>query len=746
LLLPRYGQRGEIDPQSKMIFPPCYGSDKQDAFLVALPCFSVQVSVQKKKNFDENIFFQTVIKLWEIKRAEGFNNSQTLDYITRKTTLDRLVVKQILAQEKENSDRETHETNYGEETSDCFLIYEPIGKKFLHPCISKEDYENFHCVESVIPNTKRHDISFSMQMADHDETALMLGLDHAGTSWDQFQTLTHPDQIPSNVLEESKRIIQTRPGSHVKVESAGNWEPVWLVCNCGVDPRDLTAVSVHSVVSDRYGKYLLEILRDTAHNHPDANQELLRKLEKLEERRQVQLENAVRFDDEQRTAQTWLLSRYPGLCQYKDVQKKVSTFIARFPDDSSKAKDDDFYGNSTWREERRKEIERDFHTAMEAVFTAAVNSLYPANKDEEIGKAIANLQPGCKNSAAYLAEMAKGIGFTDAERCRQFFEVSSIRGSEISSILNLAGGQERRKKGQYGLMELIIASMIEAYVEPQHPFRKIASRCPNFFDVVKKSKGKRDKVMHNDEQGNPADAVEELFRKKALLECCLELLSGRSDKQQETKLQKKFDGQYAAKVKADQMAKHYASLIKLDGTKEAAWGVCYRFNYRDPQFFSECYNLMDCLLFELICRYECPNGEDVLKQLFTGNTDAENWLPVQHLFEKYGCAFLKDVPASKTCDLFGKGRESRKWPMRSKLAVVFVTFDHDQPAMLKELLAQFPDIVLVADEIHKGRGHNNHTDFSASQDGYQGFMTHLLSSCEAVATMILEEKKNGKER
>lgn len=728
--------------------PPRFDSEKESAFLVALPCFSVQVSVQKKKNFDENIFFKTVIKLWAIKQAEGFSESQTIEYITRKTTLDRLVVKQILAQEKENSDRDTHETNYGEERNFFFLIYEPIGRKFLYPCISEKDYEDYHSVDDVRPDTKRHDISFSMKMEDHDENALMLGLDHAGTSWDQFQALTHPDQIPSRELEESKRMLQTQPGSRVTVESVNDWKPVWLVCNCGVDPIDLTAVSVNSVVSNRHAKYLLEILRDTAHNNPDANQELLRKLEKLEERRQVHLENAAHFDDEQRTVQTRLLSRYPDLRQYKDVQKKVSTFIARFPDDSSKAKDDGFYRNSVWSKERREEIERDFHTAMEAVFTVAVKSLYPTNKDEEIGKAIANLRPGCKNSAAYLAEMAKEIGFTDAERCRQFFEKSSIKASEknrISKMLNLTSGQESQKNEQYGLMELVIAFMIEAYVEPQHPFRKIASHCPNFFEVVKKSKGKRDKVMHNDEQRDSADTVEELFRKKALLECCLELLSRRSDRQQEVELQKKFDGQHAAKVKTDEMVKHYASLTRLDGTKEAAWDVCYRFNYRDPQFFSECYNLMDTLLFELINRYECPNREDVLKRLFAGNTDAENWLSVQHLFRKYGCDFLKDIPASKTCDLFRRDQESRKWPMRSKLAVAFVTFDHDQPAILKKLLAQFPDIVMVADEIHKGRGHNNNTDFSASQDGYQGFTTHLLSSCEAVATMILEEKENGKE-
>ena len=76
--------------------------------------------------------------------------------------------------------------------------------------------------------------------------------------------------------------------------------------------------------------------------------------------------------------------------------------------------------------------------------------------------------------------------------------------------------------------------------------------------------------------------------------------------------------------------------------------------------------------------------------------------------------------------------------MRNKLAVLFVTFDQDQPNVLNKIIKEFPDIVLVTDEIHKGRGHNNSTDFSTSPDGFETFTNHLLTCCEAIAKMILE--------
>ncbi len=747
LLIPRYNN-DSLDPQSKTVFPSCFG--KQDAFLVALPCFSVEISIQHRKNHDDNVFFKTVSRLYKIKESEGLEENQIYDYITRKTALDRLVVKKILEQENNHADRITKEENYEEERNRCVLIYEPIGGIFLYPCIAREDYEHYGQVEedSVAPNTKQHVVSFTMQIADHAETALMLGIDNRGTGWDQFHDLVHPDHVPLGTLKEIKKEIEKgNRGSCITAEDAGNWQPVWLVCSCGVDPRDLTAVSVRSVASNKYGKQLLTIIRDTTRSNPDANQELLRKLEKLEERRQFHLEHAVTFAEEKRDAQIGLLSRYPDLRQYGDVSDKVSAFIARFPSDASAEKSGDTLQNHVWDEWGRREAMRDFHTAMEAVFTASVNIHYPVRKQNAIMMAIAPLRSSQESFAGYFAGMAKEIGFTEVEQCRQTFEKTAIRVRDIPKILEQTGeaGSSKDDKKQWGLMELVIASMMEAYVDPSHPFRKIASRCPNLFEVVKESKKKRDKETHNDQQKDPLDTVEELYRKRALLESCLELLSARVDRQQEAVLRKKWGGQIAAASKAKEMVKNYAALGKLVETKEAAWEVCYRLHYKDAQFFSKCYNLMDALLLELLHKYDCPHGKTVLAQFLTGKTDAENWLCVQRLFGKYGCEYLKDVPASRTCDLLGKGRETSKWPMRSKLAVIFVTFDHDQPEILKEMLHLFPDLVLIADKIHKARGHNNSTDFSASKDGYQGFTMHLLSSCEAVAKMILEGKKDGKE-
>ena len=746
LLVCRYNQQGFADPNGTRILPKW--ATTRESLSVALPFFSVELQIQEKKVLEENIFFKTVSMLREIKQKEGLNEQQTLDYIVEKTTLDRLVVKTILKRTAQNTDLFTGIINRGTESKPYYLIYDPIGKEFLMPCIPADDYKKFMTVEvgSVKPNTKRHDLRFSLQMAEHSERALLLGFDYSTTSWDQFSILASPVSVPAKVLEEIKENVEKiKKDGHVEVKEVGNWNPILFVCTCCIDQDDLSSISVHSVVSDGYSRYLFELIRDTANRNPVVNQELLSALKRLEEQRQFHLNNASLFIDEQRDAQIWLISRYPGLKQYDDVRKKVSIFIARFPKDDQNNKDAAFSQSLDWNDSQREDITRDFHTAMESVFEIAVRKCYPSHSDEKVKDAFSVLKPSRKNYTDYFVPMAQEIGFTDIKLCTKFFDTSSIRANDVKAILADANpkNQSTQRRKQFGLSELIVAMMIEANADETHPFRKIAPKCPNLFEAMKSSKTRRDRITHNDEEKLPIPSVDELFRMRALLEICIELLAKRSGKQEEIQAEEALqvqyaNGQYAAKVKADEQVKPLVFLSSLEGTRDAVWSVSYRFHFQDPLYFSECYNLMDGLLLELINRFDCPTGEIVLEQVFAGKTDGSDWATVQQIFEKYGCDYLKDLPAPSTADLLRDKRQIKKWSMRNKLAVVFVTFDKDQPEILKKTISLFPDIVLVTDEIHKGRGHNNNTDFSASEDGYQKFNTHLLGCCEAVAKMILE--------
>lgn len=742
LLICRYNNYGEVDPNSARILSKWATS--KESFNIALPFFSIELQIQQKKVLEENIFFRTVSMLKNIKSKEGMNDQQVIDYIVEKTALDRLVVKTILKRVEKNTDHYTGATYIESSSQVCYLLYDPIGKKYLFPCLHEDQYNRFRAVEidSVRPNTKRHDLSFVLQMGNHPERALLLGFDHNENSWEQYNDLTTAPPVPKRVLEEIKRNIEAKDdGKHVEVKEIGNWEPVFLVCNCCIDKDDLSSIAVHSVVSDKYSRYLLDIIKSVATSNPLANQELLSELKRIEEIRRFQLENASLFLDEQKDAQVWLLARYPDLKQFEDVRKKVSTFIARFPKDFLDNKDRTILQSAQWTDSQREDITSDFHTAMETIFETAVNRCYPDGDDQRIKDAFIVLKPRRKNYTDYFVPMAQEIGFTDIKLCENFFATSTIRANDIKKILaNADPRSQSNDKKKYGLSELILAMMIEANADETHPFRNIAPKCPNLFEAMKSSKVRRDRIIHKDEEKLPISSVDELFRMRALVELCLELIAPRSGTEQVIQTETALNGQYAARVKADEEVKQLKSLLSLEGTREAVWNVSYRFYYKDPLYFSECYNLMDGLLLELINRYDCPNGETLIEETFTVSADSGAWEKVQKLFEKYHCSYLKDLPPPATGDLLRDKRQIKKWSMRNKLAVLFVTFDKDQPDVLNNIIKDFPDIVLVTDEIHKARGHNNSTDFSASSDGYTTFTNHLLACCEETAKMILEVK------
>ena len=744
LLICRYNQNGEVDPTGARILPKWASS--KESFNIALPFFSVQLQIQEKKVLDENIFFRTVSMLKTIKSKEGLNEQQTIDYIVEKTALDRLVVKTILKRVAQNTDRYTGETYIKTTSQPFYLIYDPIGKEYLFPCLSEDDYKHFSEVEidSVRPNTKRHDLSFVLQMGDHPERALLLGFDCNENSWEQFNRLLTASPVPQRVLEGIKGFIENAErGKHVEVKEIGNWEPILFLCNCCIDQDDLSSVAVHSVVSDKYSRYLFETIKSVADSNPVANQEVIAELKRMEELRKFRLDNASLFIDEQKDAQVWLLARYPDLNKFEDVRKKVSTFIARFPKDYSENKDGTMLQSAEWTDSQREDITRDFHTAMESICETAVNICYPTGDDEKIKDAFTVLKPRRKDYSGYFVPMAEEIGFTDLDLCQRFFEFASVRANDIKAILADANprSQSTRQKKNYGLSELILAMMIEANADATHPFRSIAPKCPNLFEAMKSSKVRRDRIMHNDEEKLPVSSVDELFRMRALLEICLELIASRSGTQQAIQTETALNGQYAARVKADEQVKPLKSLLALEGTRDAVWNVSYRFHYKDPLYFSECYNLMDGLLLEIINRYDCPNGETLLEKTFAASADGSAWEIVKKLFEKYHCSYLKDLPPPATGDLLRDKRQIKKWSMRNKLAVLFVTFDQDQPDVLNEIIKRFPDIVLVTDGIHKGRGHNKSTDFNTPPDGFETFtdhLNHLLSCCEDIAKLILE--------
>ena len=757
LLVKRY----DDDPGN--IYPK--GVVKKESINVAFPFLCVKLSISNRLSFEDNIFIRTVSALYDIKEKEGYNNEQIIDYLAEKTALDRIVIKTILKKKKLNTDVVTNTLNTQENLKTVFLFYDPISKQFLPSCIEKSDFEYFSSVaeRSVEPNTRRHDLYFSLQLQSHRERALLLGFDGADSGWAKYEELTSPAQVPVKILEDVKYSLGIQHDvGNIVVNDVGEWQSVWLICNCSINSDDLSSIAINSPLSTRYSRQLYETIRKTVSNNPVANQELAGELERLDKIRLQRLENAATFIDEQQDAQIWILQRYPDLKQYESVLKKVATFIARFPKDNVDDRTGSMIIAGRWSDEERLDITRDFHSAMEYVFSAAVKKCFPNEYSEKIIQACEILRkPRPRGFASYFIPMAQEIGFPQ-NASEDFFTNNRVKHPHVREILIQANPDESsssRKKMQYGLTELIVAMMIEAAVDASHPFRRIAAICPNLFEAMANSKKWRDHIKHNDEQKPEPLSVDELYRMRALLSICLELLSRKTSKEEQAKTATLLNGRRAARIKADNEMQNYSAIKTLEGTRDYVREVSFRYYFQDPEYFSECYNLLaNGLFYELLNHFDCPNGEKTIDTVFTG-TNEEVWPRVLKIYEKYGCDYIKELPPPQTSDLFHAQRDIMKWSLRNKVAVMFATFDADRPELLKKIVTATPDIVTLTDTVHMCRGHNNEADFSKFDEGYIlyhspsggkqnpsepmmkvdiDFHKRLLDRCEVLSKFILE--------
>ncbi len=308
-------------------------------------------------------------------------------------------------------------------------------------------------------------------------------------------------------------------------------------------------------------------------------------------------------------------------------------------------------------------------------------------------------------------------------------QAAFIRRDQLKALL------DGKWKNGYHLSELLAANIIQAVVNPKHPFRILATKCHDLVSTIYYSITSRGDAKHdNDDKRNSVVVTRDVMTRtmdSLLLHVLgVQKLSGEAlDRERIIR---------AGRQKAIMEAEKQMSLYPiLSGFKDGdpLKKVCTSFFERRGDYFSVCSNLLDKLLSEVLSEQTLlEQRRNVAMSFFSGDRfpDAEK---MSDMFREIGCRY-------QTNDCPDTGKIKSSWnskflSLKNKLFLCVATLYRYNREYLDKIVQSVPEIAEITDIVCIERGHNNVTNFSASGDGYQEFHNRLLKCCENLYQLCL---------
>ena len=689
---------------------------------VLLPVIAYDVCLTTTIN-SENIIARTVIDLAKCYSVSIQDKGKVLDLITERTKLNRVLVKAILKRYQNSEEIDSDQENEGLEQKFYRMLYDPITKQFLPRFVPvDDDYQKNTSFEEIVPrviDTKQDvpSISFKFSMSDSRWfTASVLNYEIR----DSDIPLKPVDECPYSILHKYLRNPKD------KLVYLGSSETVGIVCALYLSQQDLSKIHVMNPVGKGSVDYLMKSIKEGIQAFPDRNEELGNCIQVMESNRKRHLEITRTFKDASNDSKYELLSRFPEINQYTDVWEYMAKLEANFNSFENTLES----GATDYLDSIKKEFATAFYNALEKIFSFSIHKNFPQNKVREIDNLVVplNSMRGTEQ-AAYFAEIAKKIGIENAE---DFFRNPGrpIQISQVQSILIAALSGETVLES---LLELVVAHIVQASVDEDHPFRKTVHLCPQLLRIVKQYPEIRNVAKHNNYALSALGklGLQEITEMKNLAETMLDLLLVPCVSWE---LQKKnaadIINQQNARIKATERLGDYPSLNEHYEAEvhENAERVCFCFAYQDPEYFSACSNLLSALTDVTLREFSVHAQRVNAAKCFCGDKNTDDRM-MHALFENYRCDYSSsDRPQTKKISKLL--RSVSKMTLKCKFYLCAVALDQNHPRLLGKIFSQAPELPKLIDYVCIERAHNKMTDFSAVPDGYEIFHKQILNTCE----------------
>ena len=694
---------------------------------IMIPAVAYQVCLTKSDVLD-NVVTRTVVDLAKYYERNGLAPGEVLDTVSERTKLARPLVKAILRQYENKLDAESGEENDRTTQEFYYVLYDPIMKRCYPDLIPAQDYEKNARFEETKPqyvdlNRKTERFSFKLSMSDsrrYSVHVLNAAVNDADIPKDP------KDIYSSGIVNRYLRNAKSR------LDYLGISETVGLICPCFLSRSDLSKIHVMSQKGNETMDQLMESIRASIHAFPELNSELDGCMREMDKIRKTLLDRVETFIDAKDETKKRVLINFPDLCQYPNILEDTAKLEAIYKSyvNMSDAANDMDPGSLN---ETGRDFIIAFYTLLEKVFAVSVVKNYPRDRISEMEKLTAPLQTQ-RDHVPYFVGIAEQAGLDDTDTAAGFFRSpeGKVRIKTLNDILraSFSGG-----KFPDSLPELVVAHFIQAAVSEDHPFRSAIMKCPSLLQTAKRYLPIRNAAKH----GNAIKEVNgfvmerrEINEMLVLVESMIDvLLAPRASFDEAERNEEDINNRQNARIKAEEEMKAYSALS--DGREAEVCGtakrVCYRFYYKDPEYFSECSNLLSVLLDVLIREFTVRSQLVAASNWFDGNKLSDDGR-IHALFGKYHCDYESDDKPD-TAKISAWIRDPFKMTLKCKFYLAVVVLDKEKPAFLKKLLSQVPALPKLIDTVCIYRGHSKPADFSGQSDGYLSFHKECLEICNA---------------
>lgn len=574
---------------------PERGLKAQNKEYIMIPAIAYQVCLTKS-NVPDNIITRTVVDLAKYYKRNGFEYGKTLDIIAERTKLERSLVKAILKRYINTLDAESNEENDGLIQEFYYALYDPIMKRCFPDLIPKEEYDQ----NTYFEETKPAYIDLSRELGIFSFTLSIS--DSRRYRCNVLNYNLNSKDIPNDPknLYNARIINRYLRDPKSKLEYTGVSETVGLICPCFISMVDLSKIHVMSPMGKGTMDHLLESIKTGIKVFPDLNTELSACVQEMDKARKSLLDKTETFIEAADESKKRVLINFPGINQYPDVLSRTAE-VEAIHKSYINALDSEKIANLSNLNKMGRDFVVAFYTLLEKIFAISVVKNYPHEKVKQMEVLAAPLKGHRSNDASYFAGIAEQIGLDDTDMTVDFFQSpeGKVKIKTLNAILSASftGG-----KFPESLPELVVAHFIQAAAFENHPFRMAIMKCPRLLRTVKLFLQKRNAAKH----GNAIQEVDAFVMKRrdinemlVLAESMIDvLLVPRASFSELNRNEADINNRQNALIKATEELKNYSALSdeREVTVYETAKNACYRFHYKDPEYISECSNLLSMLM------------------------------------------------------------------------------------------------------------------------------------------------------
>ena len=693
-----------------------------DILLPVYACSYVKIKRTKTKN----IFSDTVCKLWDIYRKRDKNVAPENIYaeISYKTGLDKALVTSFIEGYTSKRDVNTGIIDDGEDEIDrSYLFYDFISEKWLSGYLSSSLYAFYSEFDRI--NKNEESVYFTVN-------------EPPGIKYGPFYQISDNSKkyFSENIPEPDKESLRKILRRNEYIINREMPVPVYLACRCFIPDGD--PHSLHIEYPWPNGDLIFPQKLEEFINNNDENEYIADAL--FEMKSKAKKTSFFLTKQKKKNYEEKISNRYNGIENYDKLFLSLSV-LEEHLDIYEKLKKD---GSVDEQKAERSELAYLCHTAFENLFVASYNKRNSNEQKPDILNDFFDESTTDTNKKILIQKMFEKSGFFrgDADPDKRNDAIEFLR-----TVKNINSSYQRTYVP--AINEIFLAVLAAAYEDPDSvPLWEAACDpiCYDFPKIMKKSLTERNEgaAHKNKNEINdkfiPSD-VEIIKRCQMADRFTAYLVAPYNDKAPNSNETDDDIVNWENKVPQEISKYKYLSSRSSNIMRDRAKEVVKDYLGYQHTYFVDAYILVVDMISELLAPiYQSSDFSYIRSVLYNDNSDInfrlESKIVVQRILAKYG--IREDWQMTPNVKKFLSKREvniEKESP--GLIFYVFVVLcDHKNPAYLKKILREIPELIGIIDKCTVERAHDGQEEFD-KQD-IEGIHLQLLAAADKVCR-ILEE-------